>query len=135
MSKKHPCPPESRLEAFGSITSPEDTQADERAMAREVLRLRDVIKTGGAMYRLERAALGIAGGHDPNQAYPRWGVFVKEVAPGHYRAVFRVGAQYFTLANEEGDEALSHVTFIRDMFVVALQNLGIRIDTASPEDV
>lgn len=33
----------------------------------EVERLRNVIRTGGAMYRIERAMLGIPGGHDPNE--------------------------------------------------------------------
>lgn len=39
-------------------------------LEREVERLRNVIRTGGAMYRLERARMGIAGGHDPEQHAP-----------------------------------------------------------------
>lgn len=36
----------------------------------EVERLRRVIRTGGAMYRMERACMGVPGGHDPDQARP-----------------------------------------------------------------
>lgn len=37
------------------------------AASAELLRLQDVIRTGGAMYRAERASMGIPAGHDPHQ--------------------------------------------------------------------
>lgn len=37
-----------------------------RELSKEILRLRRVIRTGGAMYRAERACMGIPGGLDPN---------------------------------------------------------------------
>lgn len=39
-----------------------------QAAEAEVVRLRTVIRTGGAMYRAERAVMGIPGGVDPNDA-------------------------------------------------------------------
>ncbi len=41
-----------------------------RSPADEIERLRNVIRIGGAMYRAERAAMGIPAGHDPNQESP-----------------------------------------------------------------
>jgi len=48
----------------------------------EAERLRNVIRTGGAMYRLERATLGIPGGHDPAQHEPDWKRLAREAWEG-----------------------------------------------------
>lgn len=46
------------------ITTRADRRAERAALKAENERLRDVIKTGGAMYRAERARMGIPGGID-----------------------------------------------------------------------
>lgn len=51
----------------------------------EVNRLRNVIKTGGAMYRAERAALGIPGGFDPRPNIPLREVFDLPCSKCHKR--------------------------------------------------
>jgi hypothetical protein len=55
----------------------------------------------------------------------RWSCDVVELTPTHWRTVFTVGVQSFTLADTyDGDEGRQHCEFIRTMFLGALHAAG-----------
>lgn len=73
--------------------------ADDNAslLLKEVQRLRNVIRTGGALYRAERVTMGIPGGIDPNEEIPELENEAADVAPADAKPAV------------EGDESTAEV--------------------------
>lgn len=54
-----------------------------------------------------------------------WSCDVVEITPSHWRTVFKVGVQSFTLADTyDGQEGRQHCEFIRAMFLTAITAAG-----------
>lgn len=68
--------------------SPSEVVAEVKRLRAELERARTVIRTGGAMYRAERARMGIPGGIDPDEARTQAGSGVPKIDVKNDRGVF-----------------------------------------------
>lgn len=77
----------------------EDLVSELDAASTELARLQNVIRTGGAMYRMERATMGIPGGHDPNQT-AEMEAFQRGEAQGFHDGAWEAGLEILRLQTE-----------------------------------
>lgn len=63
----------------------------------------------------------------------KWSIKVEKVAKGTYRTMFSVGVQSFELAySDDPEESKHHCEHIAKMFLVALGNLGVKVNVKNP---
>lgn len=96
--------------------------ADAAKYAAERDRLREVIRTGGAMYRAERATMGIPGGIDPNDL---------RSTVERQRAVIDAAMLMYAACPADPDATQKYEAAV-DTFVDALAAIGLRMPASLP---